>query len=322
MGTTKHRQRRGELTVAQLRGLLEQWMQANGLVKEACAELLGVGSAELSWFFNGDKLKPKLARAISRAVQRSPEFGGAPGQEPFVMTSVARSLWGVLLAVDKWGGLGCVLAPAGAGKTIAVREFLRRNALAQNGNGWPRTYLGMRAGGGTKAFVRLVCAARGLSDWHETFNLQRDFAKDALERGGLLIVDEADFVPGGGLAFLRQVCEDVERDYGHFGVVFVGTLDWPRRLRAHDRKWGCIEQLTSRFAYCEIIEGCSDADIEAIGLAYGLDEAACEVLVRGAGGSGRRAVTAIRRVERVRRGRISAEAIEAAFARLPDLLSL
>lgn len=216
-------------------------------------------------------------------------------------TVAARKVRHAVEACHRFGHLGLITGPSGTGKTTASSIAA---SMAAADDGADAHYVMMTAAADTTvaALIRVGIALRahmrqpsGCSELYEAL-LQREW-----QRGSLLVIDEAQFLPDGVLHVLRNLWDELDSRGRAPGIVLVGTPDLAERIEGRSgRKFREFEALRGRLGAVVKLEQLGSADFAAIAQQLGIvGEKAGALLERI--GRGRGGLHNVRRVEKMAR---------------------
>ena len=220
-------------------------------------------SRELKYLLRGRQwMKDRLERSREPAAD-------------FIETSVARRIMAVCRRAWRSPCMAKVVTPAGAGKTAALREFVRRRGdraiYVQAGEAYctktglvRRLVRTLRLNAGNKAnTARLYDVLRDKMSDYYAGGMQTPFC---------IVVDEATTLQPAAINMLRNLHDDADC---RVAVVLADTARLEAELRSRHGFAGGYEQLRSRFGATWVMDPAAEiplADVRAIadGVAAGL----------------------------------------------------
>jgi len=283
-------------------------MKGNGVPQGEACQRLRISRASLcemlAFKYPGDV--GRICATMVRFMADQKLRALAPAPPPFATTTISEQVVEALVVARIERLLAVVVGPTGVGKTAAVRAYCEQAP----------DVICVEAGTHAKSWTILheIAMALGL-EWPGCAALRdmRVRISDALaERGGLVIVDEVDYVPEATLQDLRFVQEAAD-----LGLVLVGTLAFLMGLRG--RESDTVDQALGRIGYVARVGPCSADDIARIAAPLDLGDGALAELVAGSGGQARRAVHALRAAQRCGEERPTAAGIRRGFRTLLPL---
>lgn len=249
-------------------GRLRDLQLAERLSNRAMAGILGCSPATWSQICSGT-YRGDVGRYLDAGVRWEEDRANrvAAAKAGYVDTSISRKILAVCHRAWSMPTIGRVITPSGCGKTVALREFLRR---------WPDRTLLLQAGEFLKtpqALLGAICRGLGLGDPFTTTIAETEWrVREKLRKrfnGGVgvpftILVDEAHSVNAAGLNFLRNLHDDPEAGVA---LVLADTSRFNIFLYSARGIAGGNEQLRARFgAVCEVGEDAKipAADVRAV----------------------------------------------------------
>ncbi len=115
----------------QARELLIEYKKKTGKTQSEIAKALGVSDPQLSQFMSGTytaphKIVPKIQQLVNIILKKEV----APKEPGFKPTSVSKAVINLITYCHIQGKIGVVYGDAGIGKTMAVKEYKRKNSNA------------------------------------------------------------------------------------------------------------------------------------------------------------------------------------------------
>ena len=285
---------------------LRAWLIDNGVSVEQAASRMRVAGDELRAFLMGRGTPSGVEIA---AKVRDLVAAGAPVEVGFIETRTARIIFSFLREIKELRAMGLLLGGAGIGKTLAAREFMRKNKGV--------CYVRAHPSASAPAFLREV--ARALpGEYTESGSSTQERITNALKRHHLLlVVDECDFLRARSFHCLRLAWDATEKQAG---IVWIGTSDWLRRLRNCDARHGTVAQFVSRFARFLSLPASDEDELRLIAASHGLRRDLLDVLKIGSAGSLRRAVSALEFANDLGHGEIKKADLLTAFGNMPPAM--
>lgn len=187
-----------------------------------------------------------LRRRIEPVARGSVSMPPEPG---FVPTEANEQISAALTAAQAGSTITRVTASAGIGKTEAARRY-----AAKNSDVWLVTFQPSSAT--LTAALRAIYA--GVAGWQYSGGHARDLAEHLMERiagrGGLLIIDEAQFLHFDAAEELRALWDRTH----DFGLCLMGAYVKYDPIKARS------PQLTSRTAMSVFLPRLSERDVQAL----------------------------------------------------------
>jgi len=233
----------------ELRNALKDLMEKRGISLKAVSRSLGISTATLSQWLNNSYTGnvTKIEEAVKGFIERQMEkHKTSVNSIEFVMTSVAKKVFEIARICHIDGEIGVCYGDSGVGKTMAVKEYARRNTdviLVEADLGYTAKVLF------AELHRRLGMDGRGTI--HDMFE---DVVAKLRGSGRLIIVDEAEHLPYRALELLRRVY-----DKAGVGILLVGM---PRLIANLRGKKGEYAQLYSRVGVAAKVEGLKPSDTE------------------------------------------------------------
>lgn len=295
-----------ELYTPALKGQLDEFrklIQRKGWSERRAARALGCSATTvnrlLRYDFPGDVTGwcDKMRRLIARENTRR----RMPKHPKFVKTSVAERVLEVLKLAHLERAIGLVLGSTGVGKTMAAREYLKKE---------PDTIY-VVAGPGTSArpLLQILAAELGVATQGTILNMRRAIVDACQGSDRLIIVDEGDYMTEAALQTLRIIHDD-----GGIGLVIVCTPAYLEKMK--ERHSPTLQQFLGRIAYREAIDEAPPPDLKLIARQFGLGKDALAALIGGSAGSARRCRAALVAAQRTNGGTFSPGGIAEAFEQL------
>jgi len=245
-----------ELTDGQARAVLKKlidYQTANRLTDADMGRILGCGGSS-SGRSRWNRIKrgnypPGPARqmlARGRAILAALDERLAEAAEQYVETSIGRQILAVCHRAMNRTTIGLVVAPSGAGKTIALRQFARRV-------GYQAVYVHAGEANACKGeLVREIARQLGLkhrstANFSGCYRIVREHLAGLYAggrgAGAILLVDEATTLRPNSLNFLRNLHDDPST---RVPLVLADTWRLHDELHRTGRLPGGYEQLRSR----------------------------------------------------------------------------
>lgn len=231
---------------------LRQMMEERGISMTAISRAIGRSAAAVSQYLSNtyqgnitqleDELKGFLERQKERL--KKPKL-----QLDFVYTTAARKTFEVSRLCHLDGEMGLIYGEAGIGKTVAVKEYIKRNSDA--------ILIEADLGYAAKILIHEIHKALGLGDGKGNIHGMMERIIDRLKGSGrLIIVDEAEHLPYRALELLRRI-----HDKAGVGIVLAGM---PRLRENITGRRGEFEQMYSRIGIAARLASLSIQDTEQI----------------------------------------------------------
>ena len=227
---------------------LKNLMEEKGL---SLSSALGISSAALSqWFSNSYAGNiTKIDESVKSFLQRQKERSKTPKKNfNFVMITVAKKIFDVARICHLDEAIGVCYGESGLGKTIAVKEYAKRNPdviLIEADLGYT-----------AKVLFSELHKKLGMDGAGGLHNMFEDVVSKLKSSGRLVVVDEAEHLPYRALELLRRVY-----DKAGVGVLLVGM---PRLIANLRGKKGEFAQLYSRVAVAGRLESLKPQDTQSI----------------------------------------------------------
>lgn len=120
-----------ELTVQEAVAYLHQYRETTGKTQTAIARELDISSGALSSFLAGSYKAPHtITPRVIELMALNEKKQVAPKEPDYVETTVSRTVTNAIKYAHIQGKIAVVYGDAGVGKTMAAKEYLKRNGLA------------------------------------------------------------------------------------------------------------------------------------------------------------------------------------------------
>ncbi|ELS4260427.1 AAA family ATPase [Salmonella enterica] len=250
-----------------LRAAVRERMEKIQVSGAALAREMGVSKAVVSGYLN-DKYRgdnEAVAASLNTWLESSLAAAALPESPAYIETPTAERIAAVLTYAQVTGRICLVYGHSGVGKTEAIKEFARTG-----NNVWFITASKSRSNE-LEAMYEIALAA-GIKDApYRRGALSRELRRNLINTGGLIIVDEADWLSYEAIEELRILQEECG-----IGLVMAGNHQVYDRLTG-GRRAVDFARLFSRVAKRIVINNVDDADITAFCAAWritGRDELA------------------------------------------------
>jgi DNA transposition AAA+ family ATPase len=231
---------------------LRQMMEERGISMTAISRAIGRSAAAISQYLSNtyqgnvtqleDELKGFLQRQKERLKKPKLELD-------FVYTTAARKTFEVSRLCHLDGEMGLIYGEAGIGKTVAVKEYTKRNQ--------DTVLIEADLGYTAKILLGEIHKALGLGDGKGNIHGMMERIIDRLKGSGrLIIVDEAEHLPYRALELLRRI-----HDKAGVGIVLAGM---PRLRENITGRRGEFEQMHSRIGVAARLASLNLNDTEQI----------------------------------------------------------
>jgi DNA transposition AAA+ family ATPase len=237
----------GENELKRLKDELKEVMDRHGMSQSGLSKSLVMSPAPISQWMSGGY--PGDADRVTEAVKSFLRLQRLRSKSPkktidFVETSAAVKVFEVCTLCHSDQEIGVVFGDAGRGKTVAVREYAKRN---------PDVIL-IEADLGLCAKMLFLELSKklGLDGIGVTHDIFEDCVNKLRNSGRLLIIDEAENLPYRALELLRRL-----HDKADIGIVLVGM---PRPIANLRGRQGEYAQLYSRVGMVAKLDALSEDD--------------------------------------------------------------
>ena len=211
------------MTFDEAKELVLSYKERTGKSQSAIATELGVSGGQLSSFLSGTykaphTLIPKIAALFEIAEKKEI----APKEPDFVETSVSRDVMNAIAYSHVQGKISVVYGDAGIGKTMAIREYCRRNNLAIHITISP-SYASM------SGVNELLADSLGVRA-----RVSRKIYREIIEKlngsGRVLIIDEAQHLTVRTLNHIRCMADE-----SGIGIALIGNDEVYSKLKGSGR---------------------------------------------------------------------------------------
>lgn len=190
-----------------------------------------------------------------------------PECPPFYETPTTRRIFATLTYAQR-GRIVMVTGSPGTSKTATCRHY-----QAAIGNVWIATMDPTTTG--VQMMLVTILKALGESDAKGAPQvLLGRVKKRVADSGGLLIIDEAQFLSEMASETLRSLYDETG-----IGIAFVGNRDVLARIQ-HGSKVEAYARLASRRGPSLMIHAASEGDADALADAWGVEDAKCRAYIR------------------------------------------
>ena len=256
-----------------LRSELQDLMNNKNYSMAFVANATGIAKSTLSMWINdnykGDN--SKIADKINNFVQLERERTGNEELEVCEI-SVLMYIFEIAKLCHTKGKIGVCAGKAGLGKTVAVKEYAKRNLnaiLIESDSGYT-----------AKSLLLEIHKRLGLSGKGCCYELMSEVVNKLNHSGRLLIIDEAENLPYRALEITRRI-----HDKTGVGVLLVGRNVLYENLRGIHNQY---DQLYSRVKYHKFLDRLSIIDVTKILNSTKQDPKLAEVFLQYSDGNTRR----------------------------------
>jgi len=267
--TTLHPQPADESADADLRDRLRAVQDADRNVTQALlSRETGVSSSAVNQWLKGtyagdnDAIAEKMRRWLERYDARRASGSQMPTAPAWIATTTAQRIIGALGYAHVAGDIAVIYGGAGLGKTSAVAQYAQA-AL----NVWHVTMT--PASASVVTALEEICAALGLAEQGGAAKLHRAIVRRVRGTGGLLVIDEAQHLSVAALDQIRSI-----HDATGIGIAFVGNETLYASMTGGNRA-AALSRLYSRVGKRLSLRQSTEADIDALIKAWGIDDAKC-----------------------------------------------
>lgn len=211
------------MTFDEAKKLVLSYKERTGKSQSAIANELGVSDGQLSSFLSGKykaphTLIPKIAALFEIAEKKEI----APKEPDFVETSVSRDVMNAIAYSHVQGKISVVYGDAGIGKTMAIREYCRRNNLAIHITISP-SYASM------SGVNELLADSLGVRA-RVSRKIYREIIDKLNGSGRVLIIDEAQHLTVRTLNHIRCMADE-----SGIGIALIGNDEVYSKLKGSGR---------------------------------------------------------------------------------------
>lgn len=204
-------------------------MKAAGLSQAAAAKDASIAYATFSAWLNGkyegdnERVAQEVARWLDARAERQTAAAALPGDIGFVRTASAEAIWSVLRYAHIAPAITVVATGAGVGKTSAAKEYARLTP-----NVWLATMDPTTAN--VSPMLGEIVAELKLEE-RSPAKFRPAICRYVKNKGGLLIIDEAQHLKAQALDALRSI-----HDRTGCGLALLGNETVYARLEGGSRK--------------------------------------------------------------------------------------
>jgi DNA transposition AAA+ family ATPase len=231
---------------------LASFMKETGTSQNQVAKALGKSGSALSQWqsgtYKGDNASmEERVRDYLRAVEEDDGTAAALEEQGIVETSCYKAVSKFCSLVFKNRMMGMLIGDAGAGKTTALRDYLRKH---------PASILVEADPGYTpRIFFEDLCSRLNVSAPNTTHDKFMQVVSKLKGSGRLLMVDEAEWLPMETLEYVRRI-----HDKAGIGIVLCGLPRLEHNVRGKREQF---LQLSSRIQLVTRLKTLTEKDVEA-----------------------------------------------------------
>lgn len=219
--------------------------------QSAIARSVGISVTTLSqWIgdqYRGDNKKIEEIMSGFLALQK--ERTESPRLDiPFVQTSTVKKVWEVCKLCHVDNEIGVAYGDSGLGKTIAVREYARKNKDV--------ILIEVDLGYSARTLFSELNKTLGMAGVGHLHGLFEDAVSRLKNSGRLLIIDEAENLPYRALEMVRRL-----HDKAGIGVVLIGMPRLVQNLRGRKEEY---KQLYSRVGVATQLTRLTESDVDSL----------------------------------------------------------
>lgn len=246
-------------------------LKNDGVVLADIARQSGMTASRLSQFLSNTYKGDSQATADSLATwlnNRDAERNTLPVMLGFVVTPTVQDIWAAFQYAQLTRSIAVVYGNPGLSKTTARDEF-----VATRPNVW--TFTVSHSSKRVAGCLYAIAQAIGVKDpnMYRPDILYRQVRDELQGKKGLLIVDEADRMGYETLEELRILQEE-----SGVGLVLIGNHRVYNRMTGNESRDVDFARLFSRIGRRVVIETVTQADIDAIINAFGLNDDASPII--------------------------------------------
>jgi hypothetical protein len=272
----------------ELRNELSRWMELTGTSQRQTARRLGVSQGTLSAWLQGtypgkdDAVAERAASFLEREREKATL---SRRDHVFVDTTASKAIYSVARMAHLDSEICVCCGPAGAGKTITVKQYAKHN---------PGTVTLIEADHSYthRAFFSDLHKALGFPGRGSSHDMLADCIDKLRGTERLIIIDEAEHLPHTALDDLRRI-----NDKAGCGLLFIGLPELIERIRGVRREYAYLYSRVGGYRRVDLL---TRQDSERIVATY-LPEAAGmgKAFHLASRGNARTLVKLIQRVSRV-----------------------
>ncbi|MEN3257890.1 AAA family ATPase [Sodalis endosymbiont of Spalangia cameroni] len=213
-----------------------QLMERSGYTQRKVADKTGLSGATISQYLKGvyngniDNVEGTLRDFLDRETERAHR---RDIKVHFVPTHLARVALDLISATHDFGDIGVIYGPAGMGKSMVLKEYVRANSANKG-----VILIEADPGYTAKVLLQALCARLGLRKTGNIHELVEECVQGLRDKNWLVLVDEAELLPYRALEVLRRI-----HDRSGVAIVLAGM---PRLLLNLKGSRGEYAQLYSR----------------------------------------------------------------------------
>lgn len=252
----------------ELREKVTAEMAAGSLTQTAVAREAGIQSARFNQWLNGryagdnDAVAADVARWLTARAERARSVGLIPAAPEWVDTETAKKVREALLWAQAAGDLVVIYGVPGVGKTLACKQY-----AAAHPNTW--CFAATKGKSALVSCFEELASAMGIKlDTGHVPRIEAAILERLQGAGGLIIVDEAQFLVKGALEGLRSL-----HDATGVGLALVGSDQLYTSMTGGARSLA-YAQLFSRVGRWVKLSRVRARDVDAIADAWQIEDQA------------------------------------------------
>jgi len=251
--------------IQEIRELLKNFLKENPKISQGTVgKNIGYSSTTISQFLNGnyptESTLPEIAAKIHtymKTFQTSADSTGSKGTLKFAMTTAAESIFKIAHYSQLARTIGVVTGVPGCGKTIACKEYKKRNPTAILIEVTPLvTQKSLLKDLAEELKIPTTYFRRDLEFSQPRDILFRSIITKLQDTNRILIIDEGENLTVPCLEIIRRI-----QDFTKIGMLICGTSKLLDRLRGQRKE---LQQLFSRVGYQREITTLEFQDVKAI----------------------------------------------------------
>ena len=254
--------------IEKIRQQVRAIQEAEDLSQNQIAKEVGIHNSTFSKFMNGNGLADMnpVVNATERWLENRTRLAALPTAPSFIATPTANRIYDALSYAQLAGDMALIFGGAGVGKTQTLHHY-----AASEHNAWvvDCTPTSATVGG----CLRAIAHALGLRMTAGRADALEVQIRDQLRgSGGLLILDEAQFLNNRALETVRRLAE-----MANVGLALVGNETVYAQLTGGSRA-AEFAQLFSRIGKRVSLTKPSGGDVESLATAWKVDKASTRLL--------------------------------------------
>lgn len=238
------------------------------LVQAQIAREINVGSSAFSQWKSGtyagdnEDIERKVRTWLDARKAKSASGDRMPRAPEFEATPTAQKIISALGYAQVAGDIALIYGGAGLGKTTAIKQYKVTGLSVWHATMTP-------ASASVVTALEEICDALGINEQGGAARLFKAIVRKVRNTGGLLVIDEAQHLSVAALDQIRSIHDATE-----IGIALVGNEAVYARMTGGNRA-AFLDRLFSRVGKRLALKQSTEADIEALIAAWGINDKPC-----------------------------------------------